>query len=71
MTFKPLICARLKVIAEKLKISREAIYNRSNFFEDYTSLCKVKTNRELPEESRIITSDDVFDYMLNENEFES
>ncbi len=55
----------LNVIAEKLKISREAIYNRSNFFEDYTSLCKVKTNRELPEESRIITSDDVFDYMLN------
>lgn len=55
----------LNVIAEKLKISRETIYNRSNFFEDYTSLCKVKTNRELPEESRIITSDDVFDYMLN------
>jgi predicted ATPase len=55
----------LNVIAEKLKISREAIYNRSNFFEDYTSLCEVKMNRVLPKESRIITSDDVFDYMLN------
>lgn len=55
----------LNVIAEKLRIAREAIYNRSNFFEDFTSLCEVKMNTDLPNESRIITSDDVFDYMLN------
>jgi predicted ATPase len=55
----------LNVIAEKLKITREAIYNRSSFFEDYVNLCDMKLIEDLPEESRIITSDDVFDYMLN------
>lgn len=55
----------LNVIAEKLNIKREAVYNRSNFFEDYVRLCKVEQVEELPVDSQIITSDDVFDYMLN------
>lgn len=55
----------LNVIAEKLNIDREAVYNRSNFFEDYVRLCEVKAAKKLPENSKIITSDDVFDYMLN------
>lgn len=54
----------LNVIAEKLGLSRESVYNRSNFFEDYLRFCD-KESREIPEESCIITSDDVFDYMLN------
>lgn len=29
----------LNVIAEKLGLMRDAVYNRSNFFEDYTKLC--------------------------------
>lgn len=55
----------LNVMAEKLGLQRDALYNRSAFFEDYTKLCEYVAERILPEESRIITSDDVFDFMLN------
>jgi len=55
----------LNVIAEKLILKRDTLYNRSNFFEDYTDLCDFKTERPIPRHSRIITSDDVFDFMLN------
>lgn len=55
----------LNVIADKLGLLREAVYNRSNFFEDYLRLCSVEGVRKMPADSRIITSDDVFDYMLN------
>lgn len=55
----------LNVIAEALKLQREAIYNRSNFFEDYVRLCKINLATKIPPNSKIITSDDVFDYMLN------
>lgn len=54
----------LNVIAEKLGLTRESVYNRSNFFEDYLRFC-YKESRDIPKESCIITSDDVFDYMLN------
>lgn len=55
----------LNVIAEKTGISRDSIYNRSNFFPDYVELCKMNVEEDIPKNSRIITSDDVFDYMLN------
>lgn len=55
----------LNIIAEYLNLNREALYNRSNFFEQYIALCDVDQNGSLPLNSRIITSDDVFDYMLN------
>ena len=55
----------LNVMAEKLGLQRDALYNRSAFFEDYTKLCDYAAERIIPEESRIITSDDVFDFMLN------
>lgn len=55
----------LNVIAEKTGIHRDSIYNKSNFFPDYVELCDLETAGPLPETSRIITSDDVFDYMLN------
>lgn len=54
----------LNVIAEKIKAKRDTLYNRSNFFEDYVKMCKVEERME-GYDSRIITSDDVFDYMLN------
>ena len=54
----------LNVIAEKLELKRESVYNRSNFFPDYIALCDGALSRDLTEHSRIITSDDVFDYML-------
>ena len=55
----------LNVIAEKLRLERDTLYNRSNFFGDYTRLCQYDLRREIPQGSCIITSDDVFDYMLN------
>lgn len=55
----------LNVIAEKLGLARDTLYNRSNFFEDYTKMCSFEAVGRIPKESRIITSDDVFDFMLN------
>ena len=64
----------LNVIAEKLELERDTLYNRSNFFEDYTGMCSYQTpndgnekrsSKRMPQGSRIITSDDVFDFMLN------
>lgn len=55
----------LNVIAEKLKVKRDAIFNKSNFYHDYLELCTEVLCAPLGEDSRIITSDDVFDYMLN------
>lgn len=55
----------LNVIAEKLGLKRDTLYNRSNFFEDYVGMCSYETERKIPPDSRIITSDDVFDFMLN------
>ena len=55
----------LNVIAEKLGLRRDTLYNRSNFFEDYTRMCSFETIGKIPKVSRIITSDDVFDFMLN------
>jgi len=55
----------LNVIAEKTKIERDSIYNKSNFFTDYIKLCEIHILTNIPTNSRIITSDDVFDYMLN------
>ena len=63
----------LNVIAEKLELERDTLYNRSNFFEEYTRLCSCqggdgggsRRTPRMPRGSRIITSDDVFDFMLN------
>ena len=55
----------LNIIAEKLGLARDTLYNRSNFFGDYTAMCSFECERKIPLESRIITSDDVFDFMLH------
>lgn len=55
----------LNVIAEKLHLMRDTLFNRTNFFEDYTNLCTYKLKEAITRESSIITSDDVFDFMLN------
>ena len=55
----------LNVIAERLNLARDTLYNRSNFFADYCRLCHYDLKGRLPAGSRIITSDDVFDFMLN------
>lgn len=55
----------LNIIAEKIKVHRDSIYNKSNFYSRYVDMCEVNIENDIPEKSRIITSDDVFDYMLN------
>lgn len=55
----------LNVMAEKIGTVRESIYNRTNFFGEYVRMCDFVTAAPLPGERRIITSDDVFDYMLD------
>lgn len=55
----------LNVIGEKLGLLRDAPYNSTNFFDKYMKLCEMNTERNIPNHSRIITSDDVFEYMLN------
>ncbi len=55
----------LNVIAEKLKVIRDSNYNKSNFFPDYVAYCDCHIQNIIPADSRIIRSDDVFDYMLN------
>ena len=55
----------LNVIAEALGLERSTLYNRSNFFEKYIEYCDYRLEKRIPLGSRIITSDDVFDYMLD------
>lgn len=55
----------LNIIAEKLKLTRASLYNRSCFFERYLEDCSFICELEITPHSRIITSDDVFDFMLD------
>lgn len=59
----------LNVIAEKLHIPHRTVFNRSNFFGDYVERCRARLSPRFYEKnlrkSKIITSDDVFDYLLD------
>ncbi len=58
----------LNVIAEKLQIERTAPFNNSPIIEDYIALCKYQFSAGtpyLPDGSAIITSDGVFDFLLD------
>lgn len=55
----------LNVLAEKLSLERNAPFNRSDFFEDYVNLCDYQLERAIPKESKIITSDGVFEKVLD------
>ena len=54
----------LNVIAEKLGILRHSAFSGGAFFGEYVSMCEADAS-EIPAGSQILTSDDVFDYMLN------
>lgn len=54
----------LNIIAEKAGISRQSIFSGGTFFEDYLDLCELDA-RGIPKKSQMLTSDDVFDYLLN------
>lgn len=55
----------LNLIAESLQLKRVSRFNKSSFFDDYVKMCDYELAKGLPEASSIITSDDVFDYMLD------
>ena len=61
----------LNIIANKFELKRITPYNRTALYEDYLDLCHVDVFNDeydypfdIKNNSKIITSDDVFDYML-------
>lgn len=57
----------LNIIGEKLNIRRTAPGNRTPFFDEYLQLCRatLPPNQKIPENSALLSSDDVFDFLLN------
>lgn len=55
----------LNIIAEKTKVARDSIYNKTIYYQDYVDLCDINILDSIPRNSKIITSDDVFDFMLD------
>lgn len=55
----------LNVIAETLKLNRNTPFNRSDFFDDYVELCSYELKKPLSLNSCVITSDDVFERILD------
>jgi len=59
----------LNLIGEKLELQRESPFNRSSFYGAYLELCHGAVTRAFDRSvrsmSRVITSDDVFDYLLD------
>lgn len=54
----------LNIITEALEIRRNTAFASGGFFERYIQLCEIEGTR-IPMESRLLTSDDVFEYLLN------
>lgn len=61
----------LNIIAEKLNLTRVTDFNKSNFFNRYVGLCDYLIDKKIPKDSRIITSDDVFDHILDKRSINS
>lgn len=55
----------LNVIAEKLGLKRSSPFNRSDFFDEYVDICDYETEQMLSLNSCVITSDDVFERVLD------
>ncbi len=57
----------LNIIAEMLSVERGAFFNNTPFFENYLELCSYKLSYgdKAPRDSRVISSDDVFDFLLD------
>ena len=54
----------LNILAELTGVTRHSAFSSSAFFEDYAHGCTLSATR-IPENSQILTSDDVSDYLLN------
>jgi len=55
----------LNIMAAKLGLLRDTPGNSSTFMEAYVRACRANLEEDIPAHSRMVTSDDVFDYMLN------
>mgnify|MGYP004536472711 FL=1 len=55
----------LNIIAEKLGADRKSRLNKGSYFDLYVKHCEYEMSYEYPCEIKVITSDDVFDYLLN------
>ncbi|MFA6948990.1 MAG: AAA family ATPase [Eubacteriales bacterium] len=57
----------LNIIAQKLALRRGAPFNNTPFLDEYIKLCECgfTYGKNAPKGSRIITSDDVFDFLLD------
>ena len=55
----------LNIISEKLESTRKSKIDKGSFFELYVEACKYEMTYEEPIEIKTITSDDVFDYLLD------
>ncbi len=55
----------LNVIANRLDISRDALFAGGIYWPEYVKLCKYKQASELPQECKLISSDDIFDYLID------
>ena len=56
----------LNVIAQKLELMRSAPFNNTPYFSDYLGFCEFEARHGgIPKGSRIITSDEVFDFLLD------
>ncbi len=59
----------LNIISEKLRLNRSAPFNNTPIMDDYLRYCKYELSTEsrgnVPNDSRIITSDGVFDFLLD------
>lgn len=53
----------LNLMGEKLRLERRSVFNSSSFFQNFVDLCKAEGRA--PEGSAVLTSDDVFDDLLD------
>lgn len=55
----------LNVMAHKLNMKRNTLINRTNFMDDYVNLCSCECKSNPFASYKIITSDDVFNYLFD------
>lgn len=55
----------LNIIAEKLEAIRKNAIDKGSYFNLYVENCQYTLSKEIPNEIKVITSDDIFDYLLN------
>lgn len=55
----------LNIIAEKMHAKRKVDFDKGSYFRHYVKACEEEVTRDYPRDIKVITSDDVFDYLLD------